>query len=392
MIEFERLEVGQQAVLEKHVRAEDVDRFAALSGDDNPLHMDDAFARQTHFGKRVVHGMLLGSYVSTLIGTQLPGPGALWAQQTLRWVAPVFIDDHLRLTLTIKQKSIASRSVVVMIQAVNQVGKTVLEGEGTVMILDAPKRSAATALAERVTLVTGSSRGIGRAIALEFGAGGARVIVNYAARAECAEDVCQSICTAGGQAIAVRAPVEDARRVADMVRQAREHFGKPITVLVNNACGPIAPKPFSEMSWADVERHLQIQVGGAFHCATAVVPGMAEAKCGHIVNLGSIASWNVPPPNWMGYTISKAALRAMTRSLAVELGPKGIAVNMVSPGMTETELIAEIPERVRRVQAAQAPLRQLAVPEDIARTVVFLCASNAVITGADIPVCAGICM
>ena len=111
MIEFERLEVGQQAVLEKHVRAEDVDRFAALSGDDNPLHMDDAFARQTHFGKRVVHGMLLGSYVSTLIGTQLPGPGALWAQQTLRWVAPVFIDDHVRLTLTIKQKSIASRSV-----------------------------------------------------------------------------------------------------------------------------------------------------------------------------------------------------------------------------------------------------------------------------------------
>src|SRR5207247_10225241 len=96
--------------------------------------------------------------------------------------------------------------------------------------------------------------------------------------------------------------------------------------------------------------------------------------------------------NWLGYTVSKAALRAMTRSLAVELGPKGIAVNMVSPGMTETELIAEIPERVRRVQAAQAPLRQLAVPEDIARTVVFLCASNAVITGADIPVCAGICM
>jgi 3-oxoacyl-[acyl-carrier protein] reductase len=118
---------------------------------------------------------------------------------------------------------------------------------------------------------------------------------------------------------------------------------------------------------------------------------MLEAQSGRIVNIGSIYAWNSPPANLTGYVIAKAALKAFTKSLAVELGPKGVRVNMVSPGMTETDLISDVPERLRKVQAMQTPLRRLATPDDVARAVAFLCSDAAdFITGADIPVCGGV--
>ncbi|MCX6588727.1 MAG: MaoC family dehydratase [Acidobacteria bacterium] len=131
---FEGLAVGQEAVLSKVITAEDVDAFARLSGDFNPLHMDDAFVRETEFGRRVVHGLLVGSYVSTMIGMQLPGPGALWAEQRFQWRSPVFVGDRVNLRLWIAHKSEGTGSVVVEVRATNQDGATVMEGRGTVKL------------------------------------------------------------------------------------------------------------------------------------------------------------------------------------------------------------------------------------------------------------------
>jgi 3-oxoacyl-[acyl-carrier protein] reductase len=120
---------------------------------------------------------------------------------------------------------------------------------------------------------------------------------------------------------------------------------------------------------------------------------MMERNSGCIVNIGSIVTRNVPPVNLTGYALAKSALKSFTRSLAAELGPKGIRVNMVSPGITETDLIADVPERLRKVQAMQTPLRRLARPEDVARAVLFLCSeAGDYMTGADIPVCGGFSM
>src|SRR5277367_834161 len=133
--DFEKIQPGDEAKFSKLITAEDVEAFAKLSGDRNPLHMDDKFAARTHFQRRVVHGMLIANYLSTLVGMQCPGPGALWTEQSLRWPSPVFIGDRVQVTLKVTHKSIGSRTLVIEAKAVNQDGKVVMEGKGTVTVL-----------------------------------------------------------------------------------------------------------------------------------------------------------------------------------------------------------------------------------------------------------------
>src|SRR5277367_1417163 len=118
--DFEKIQPGDEAKFSKLITAEDVEAFAKLSGDRNPLHMDDKFAARTHFQRRVVHGMLVANYVSTLVGMQCPGPGALWSRQNFRWLAPVFIGDRITLTMKVTHKSEGSRSLTIEVKAANQ--------------------------------------------------------------------------------------------------------------------------------------------------------------------------------------------------------------------------------------------------------------------------------
>jgi 3-oxoacyl-[acyl-carrier protein] reductase len=391
--DFGKIAVGNEARVVKKILAEDLEAFARLSGDFNPLHMDAEFARRTSFQRRVAHGMLLGNYVSAMVGTHLPGPGALWAQQNFRWRSPVFIGDEISIALKVTHKSEGTRTLTVEVSAVNQNGLTVLEGEGTVMVLEEKKQTRDLPLGERVAMVTGSSRGIGAAIVRTLAEAGCRVVINFLKNEAAATDLQRAIETNGGQALAIQADVTDADAVRQMLDRAASHFGKPVDVLVNNASGAIQARPFAKTSWQEVQTHFDTQVRGAFNCAQAVLPAMLAAQSGRIINIGSIYAWNTPPANLTGYVTAKAALKAFTRSLAVEFGPKGIRVNLVSPGMTETDLIADVPERLRKVQAMQTPLRRLATPEDVARTVAFLCSDAAeFITGADLPVCGGVTM
>jgi 3-oxoacyl-[acyl-carrier protein] reductase len=391
--DFAGIAIGDEARLTKKISAADVAAFASLSGDDNPLHVSTEFARRTSFQRPVAHGMLVASYVSTLIGTQLPGPGALWAQQSFRWRAPVFIDDEISFTLRVTHKSASTRTLNIAINAVNQHGHTVLEGEGTVMMLEERQPIRSLPLAARVALITGAGRGIGAAIAQALAAAGARVIINFIKDEAAAIELQRTIASNGGQALAWQADVTQLAEVQEMIDRAAQHFGQPVDVLINNAGAAIQARPFNETAWDEMQRHFDVQIRGAFNCAQAALPAMLAAQSARIINIGSVYAWNTPPPNLIGYVTAKAALAAFTRALAVELSPKGVRVNLVSPGMTETDLIAAVPERLRKVQAMQTPLRRLATPSDIASTVVFLCSEAAdFITGADIPVCGGAVM
>lgn len=388
---FQAIEVGAEARLSRRITTEDIQAFAAFSGDRNPLHVDEQFARTTSFQRPVAHGMIVASLVSTLVGMHLPGAGALWTKQNFRWLLPVFAGDTVEVSLRVTHKSTGASTVTIEVRAVNQNGKAVMEGEGAVMLLERRQSRQEPSLSERVVLVTGASRGIGAAIALAFGKAGAAVAVNYLHNAERAQQICARIRSEGGRAFAVAADVSDRAAVNAATLQAAETFGKAVDVLVNNAGMPVEPKSFLAMSWQDAQECLDVQVRGAFHCCQAVLPGMVEGKSGRIVNIGSALTHNVPPAQWTAFVMAKAALLSLTRSLAVEFGPNGVQVNMVSPGMTETESIAAIPERLRKVQAMQTPLRRLATPEDIAGAVVFLCSeAGRFITGTDVPVCGGL--
>jgi len=391
--DFELIQPGDEVDCRKTISEEDLQKFAQLSGDTNPLHVDEDFAARTQFQQRVVNGMLLASYVSALVGTKCPGPGALWSQQSFRWKAPVFVGDQIHIKLRVTHKSIGSRSLAIVVTGTNGSGSVFMEGDGVVSLLEERIRSKDIPLAERVAFINGASGGTGATIASALAATGTAVAVGYAGDADEAEEISAAIEKKGGRAISVQVDVTDAGSFAAGILRAREHFNRPVDILINNSENLDEPRAFVDTSWQDVQSALDRHLRGAFYSCQAVIPGMREQKSGRIVNIGSTLAWNSPPANWSSFVVAKSALKAFTRCLATELGPHGIRVNLVSPGLSATGVIAGVAGRARKVAAMQTPLRRLASPDDIAATVVALCSeAGEFVTGADIPVCGGLQM
>jgi 3-oxoacyl-[acyl-carrier protein] reductase len=389
-IDFDKIQPGDEVHFSKKLLAADVNAFAELSGDQNPLHMDEGFASRTHFQRRVVHGMLLANYVSALVGMRCPGPGALWSQQNFRWHAPVFIGDEVRLTLKVTHKSAGLRTMAIEVKAEKADGKVVMDGEGLVTALEERKQTAELPITERVAFVSGGSRGVGAAISSALALAGAAVVVNYRTQASSAEDLCAAIRSRGGRAIPLRGDVSNYSSIVEAMQEACQEFQHPVDLLVNNAGSLPELRPFLQTTWEEVQSALDIHVRGAFHCCQATIPGMIGQKSGRIINIGSSLLRTAPSANWTCFLLAKAAIQTMTKCLAAELGPHGIRVNTVSPGLIETDSLAVLPERTRKVQAMQTPLRRLASPEDIAAVVLALCTTAGdFITGAEIPVCGG---
>ena len=373
---FDRFTVGDSASIERVVAAEDVARFVELTGDDNPVHLNEDFAAALGVGGRVVHGMLTASFVSTVVGTVLPGPGALWMSERLDFLAPVRVGDVLNVGVTVRHKSPATRALVLDVSIHNQHDKVVLDGEARVQVLEPMAGGAeGSARGAETVVVTGSGRGIGAAIAGRLAAAGCRVVLNYRSDEARAEETLRSIVDAGGEASLFRADVSDPGEAAALVAHAQEAFGS-VDALVNNAGGPLAPRSLQDSSWEDMERHLATHLRGAFLCVQAALPAMAERGFGRIVNVTSQSAYGTPPPKLAGYVVAKAALAAYTRCLALEAGPHGVTANAVAPGMVETEMVSDVSPRTRMAQAASAPLRRLTRAEDVAGSVAFLIGSE----------------
>jgi len=390
-LSFEEIQPGQKVTVVKEITAEAVDKFAEVSGDDNPLHMDSAFAATTPFRRRVVHGVLLASYVSTLVGTRLPGPGSLWNQQSFRWKLPVFIGDRIEITLTVTHKSEGTRTVSVEVQAVNQDGKVVMDGEGAVTIPEVRRKAESTGPAERAAFVSGANTETGAQIVRALALAGMKVAACYASDAAQTEATCESIRGEGGKVIPVPADLSDPESLRSAFALVEQHFGADVNVLVNHAGYPLVPKELRSAGWNEIQGALDAELRATIECCNAVLPAMLARKWGVIVNTGSVFTDALPPLGFGMNIIGKAALKAYTRCLAAEVGPSGIRVNLVSTGFAETDFPAAGSDRVRKLQAMQTPLRRLATPEDIAGTVAYLCSDAAqFVTGADIPVCGGI--
>ncbi|MFC1814777.1 glucose 1-dehydrogenase [Thermodesulfobacteriota bacterium] len=391
---FEEINVGDEAEIFHKITSNDVETFVKLTGDDNPLHTDDSYAAQTNLKKRVVHGMLTASFISTLIGTKLPGKGALWYEQQTRFLAPVRIGEKIRVWAKVKHKSRAQRILVLETVVFGESDRRVVEGEAKVKIIQSEKIKMEIMLSKDKggVIISGSSRGIGSAIAKGLANSGHPVLINYLNNEEGARQIAKEIASNGGKAVVFKADVSDAEAVDAMVDGAINAFDS-LGGIVNNASAPIEHFDFMELSWDEFQKHIDIQLKGAFNLTRAVMPYLLSKEKGVIVNIASIFADNVPPTKLMPYNLVKAAIVTFSRSLAVEYGPKGIRVNCVSPGMTQTDLIANVPEKVKMVTKMQTPLRRLAVPQDIANTVAFLFSDEAsFITGQTIRVCGGITM
>ncbi|WP_448614095.1 SDR family oxidoreductase [Modestobacter sp. URMC 112] len=376
--DFAAIGVGDTRSLVRTITEADVRRFVDMTGDDNPLHVDPAYAETTAFKDVVVHGMLGASFLSTVIGTQLPGTGALWVSQNLEFLLPVRLGDELTVSATVVGKHDRDRLLDLDTRIVNQNQQLVLTGQGRVKVLAtaAPATAPAAEGRAEVAIVTGGAGGIGRAVCRRLAADGFGVVVNYHQRADRAADLVAEITGAQGRAIAVRADVATDAGAQALHRAAVGKFGA-VGVLVNNASPRINPKPLAALEWADVQAQLDVQVKGALAMTRAVAPGMGERGWGRIVNVTSQVLDGPPSVTWTGYAMAKGALAVFSRYMAAELGPRGITVNCVAPGMTETALIGDISEKAQLMAARQTPLRRLARPADVAAAVAYLVSEDA---------------
>lgn len=222
---------------------------------------------------------------------------------------------------------------------------------------------------EKIALVTGSSRGIGRAIATELAHQGYAVCVNYRVRKDCADELVEKLTAEGCRVMAVQADVADRAQVNEMVKKAEEQFG-PVSLLVNNA-GVAGQALFQEITDELWHRYFSVNVDGAFHTIQAVLPHMLREHEGCIVNISSM--WGLRGASCeVTYSATKAALIGLTRSLAAELAPTHIRVNCVAPGVIKTDMLSALPDGVLPQLAEETPLRRLGVPEDIAHAVAYL--------------------
>ena len=222
---------------------------------------------------------------------------------------------------------------------------------------------------EKIALVTGSSRGIGRAAVRKLAAAGYAVCINYRERQDCADALVEELTAAGQRAMAVQADVSVRQQVNDMVRRVEDAFG-PVSLLVNNA-GVAGQALFQNISDELWHRYFSVNVDGAFHTIQAVLPRMLHEHEGCIVNISSI--WGLRGASCeVTYAATKAALIGLTRSLAAELAPSGIRVNCVAPGVIRTDMLNALPPAVLPQLAEETPLGRLGTPEDIAEAVAFL--------------------
>ncbi len=242
----------------------------------------------------------------------------------------------------------------------------------------------------KTALVTGASRGIGKAIALRLAKEGANIAINFAGNVAAAEEVKAAIEADGGKAILVQADVSDSAAVDAMVKTVVDNFGG-IDILVNNA-GITRDGLLMRMKEEDWDAVLNTNLKSIFLCTKAVSKLMMKKRSGRIVNMSSVVGVN-GNAGQANYSAAKAGAIGFTKSMAKELAGRGITVNAIAPGFIQTDMTAVLPEAVKESMAKSIPLGRLGAPEDIAGTVLFLvsdCASY--ITGQVINVDGGMVM
>jgi 3-oxoacyl-[acyl-carrier protein] reductase len=239
-------------------------------------------------------------------------------------------------------------------------------------------------------LVTGASRGIGRAIAIDLAKRGAKVVINFNSSEAAANDVVKAITEAGGHAIAVKADVSNAEQAGALIKATIDAFGK-LDILVNNA-GTTRDTLLMMMSEADWDTVINADLKSVFHCCKAAIKPMIRARGGRIVNIASVVGMS-GQGGQTNYAAAKAGVIAFTKSLAKEVGSRNITVNCIAPGFIPTALTDTLPDEQKQAITKATPLGRFGTPEEVAYAVSFLASDEAAfITGATLSVDGGLVM
>ncbi|MED0676623.1 acetoacetyl-CoA reductase [Aneurinibacillus thermoaerophilus] len=241
----------------------------------------------------------------------------------------------------------------------------------------------------RVAIVTGSSRGIGAAIAKELAAHGVKVVINYSSNREAADATVKEIEQVGGKAFAAQADVSDTVQARVLVEETITKYGK-LDILINNA-GITRDRTFRKITDEDWNKVIQVNLNSVYNMTTAALSHILESDAGRIINISSIIG-QAGGFGQTNYSAAKAGMIGFTKSLALELAKTGTTVNAICPGFIDTEMVQAIPDEIRAQIVDKIPVRRFGLPEEIARGVIYLCQDGEYITGQQLNINGGLYM
>jgi 3-oxoacyl-[acyl-carrier protein] reductase len=399
------------AVGDKHqesfvISEEVVAKFAEFSQDYNPMHMDGDSTKSHGYARRVAHGVIQLSYISKVIGMVFPGKGAMWMNQTIDWLSPVFINDEIDIVLTIKEYSESANLLTLSTEIFNQNKQKVMTGLAQVKMtiaisvnLKKPVKlsnlidsenilSQKKSSDKKVALITGASREIGEEIVKKLAQENYAVIVNYKKNKNMADNVVNAIISAGGEAISICADMSNDVEVESMAGTILEKWGR-CDIVIHGASPPIKFIKAEEANYNDVGIYLEIYLAGAMSLVNLFSSHMKDNQFGRFIFLGTSYLYATPPRGMAAYVSAKEALWVYTKALSSEIAHNGITVNMVSPSLTITDLTNDIPARIKEVEAFKNPTRRLVTTIDIASQVAHLCSEeSSYINGINLPITA----
>lgn len=244
-------------------------------------------------------------------------------------------------------------------------------------------------LKNKVAIVTGGSRGIGAAIAMELAKEGVSIVINYQSRKELAEKMVANISELGVEALAVQADVSAIHDAEGLIKETVHHFGR-LDILVNNA-GITRDRTFKKLTAEDWRKVIDVNLNSVYNTTSFALPYLLESDSGRIINISSIIG-QAGGFGQTNYAAAKAGLIGYTKSLALEIAKSGVTVNAICPGFIGTEMVAAMPENVLEGIISKVPQRRLGAPEEIGRGVVFLCKDGEYITGQQLNINGGLYM
>lgn len=392
------------------ITREIVAKFADFSADQNPIHLDDKFAIDRGYSRAVSHGVIQLAFLSMIIGTKFPGPGSVWLNQQVSWVAPVLVDDEIEFLLQTKSISQSTQTATISVEIRNQRNQLVMKGDAAVRVPKEINSDTKPQQIERgkarpskpkafksngnltdrpVAFITGATGGIGAATASALANSGFNVAINHRNQEQKAHSMIEDIRQSGGEAISISGDITNRADVSHAKKLIFDKFDR-CDAIVHCATPAINPKNISELNFDDISTFIDTFLKASILLVEAFSPAMVEQRFGRFVFLGTSYLFGAPPKGVASYVAAKQALWGYTKSLAVEMAPFGITANMVSPSITVTNLTSGISARIKEVEAMKSPVRRLATIEDTACQITHLCSREAnYINGINLPVTGG---
>jgi 3-oxoacyl-[acyl-carrier protein] reductase len=374
-----RIEIGTSAEISHLVTEHEINEYAKLSGDDNLLHTSPEFAAQVSRNGVVSHGVLTMSLISRIIGTRLPGNGALWISQMTQFTGSVHVGDRLTGRVEVTKAHVKDQLIDVETTVINQNNEIVLRGTGRVKLpatFVEPDLRLSSIIQMYPILILGGSSAVGLAITEHLASKGFDVTSTFSSHPDELEKLVTNANLAGQSARAVHLDLRSKSKFLKKIAEYASSGVKPLG-LVN--C--LATEPSNEFALTidpdDFGRKVVFESEAIMTGTKLLLDEMRKQQFGRIINIGSSARNASPEPGWLSYIASKQAAFSIIRSLAVELGPFGVTANSVAPGLLGIGMTNGISERIVNSAKVRTPTGRLPSLASVCSTVEYLLSPNA---------------